>query len=123
MQRASLITYLAGPAVALVIVVGSGPWVRPVDVGEWFVLPVLLTVNYVYFAAPHLVWFGFTRLAGPALSIVHAGYLGATAALGLFLWWLTSTGGPLTWLLYWPCAGIVMAATVGLAMLWPQRAR
>ena len=123
MRRALLIAYLAAPAVALVIVVGSGPWDRPVDVAEWLVLPLMLIANYGYFAAPYLAWFLFTRSAGPVLSIVHAGYLGATAALGLFLWWLTSTGGPLTWLLYWPCAGISMAATVGLASLWPQSAR
>lgn len=68
MQRGLLITYLVVPAITLLILVAHGARNRPPDAVKWLVLPLLLVVNYAYFAAPHLAWLLFTRLSASRQS-------------------------------------------------------
>lgn len=82
----------------------------------------------VFYAAPHLLWAALCAALGPAAWVRHLGQLSASGALLLIGTWSfwgprDASGLPFQWLLYWPLAGILLAAVAfGWALAGRPRA-
>ena len=66
----------------------------------------------LFYGAPYFVWAIFHVLSKPKISVVHAGYVGATVSLVVIssFWFFPSdrSGLPLQWAAYWPLALVLI---------------
>jgi hypothetical protein len=82
---------------------------------EFELLAMFLTVLFFY-AAPHLLWAGLSAALQPKKTLWHAGFmlsslsLAVISVMGHFV--RDPSGLPYQWFLYWPLAGLVLAAVV-----------
>jgi len=111
MKTWALIGYFVVPAlvyIAIGIVSHGG---HPPTASELF---QFFIPNYLFFAAPLVVWAVLSKVLKLSTSVSHAGYMGATLAL-LSLYILfeccVDNSNASGWLYYWPLAAIL--ATTG----------
>jgi len=71
----------------------------------------------LFYGAPYFVWAIFHVLSKPKISVVHAGYVGATVSLVVIssFWFFPSdrSGLPLQWVAYWPLALVLIVFFAG----------
>ncbi len=75
----------------------------------------------LFYGAPYIVWAIFHLLSNPKLSVIHAGYVGATVSLvAISSFWLfppDRSGLPLQWAAYWPLALLLIVIFAGVMHL------
>jgi len=91
----------------------------------------ILVGSFFFYAAPFILWTFLVLVAKVRKVVIHAGFIGVTAALLLIASaWLgprDPSGLPIQWMMYWPLAGILLvvfagAATVYLKIKTPNKA-
>lgn len=78
----------------------------------------------LFYSAPYIVWAIFHLLSKPKLSVIHAGYVGATVSLvAISSFWLLPpdrSGLPLQWAAYWPLALVLIIIFAGVIHLFTR---
>jgi hypothetical protein len=78
----------------------------------------------LFYGAPYIVWAIFHLLSKPKLSVIHAGYAGASFALlaiaSLWLFPPDRSGLPLQWAAYWPFALILIVIFAGVVQVFTK---
>ena len=103
------VLYLLIPALAYFVVELTGLGEEPVtetrEALSWFVS------NYLWLAAPYLLWLVLTVAFRARMGIVHGGFIGATLALLAMYCFIYLSHSPFSpWLFYWPLSAVCVVA-------------
>ena len=82
---------------------------------------MLLGTGSIFYSAPHLLWWIIISTGKLSKPVAHAGFCGASIALG---WMATGwhipkdpSGLPYHWVLYWPLAVVLVLLSAGIVAL------
>jgi hypothetical protein len=114
MSRNAVLTYLSIPLILAIWGVAVALTREPMSLDSSGVG----LLNFLFFAAPHLVWWLIITVAHIKRPVAHSGFVAASVALiCISLMPLFSRGDPsglpYHWLLYWPVAAVLQAALAG----------
>jgi len=111
----TVLTHLLVPVFFTVAVTLYGFSKSTFSVGDSF---VAFFGGVLFYGAPYIVWAIFHLLSKPKLSVIHAGYVGASVALmAIASFWLfppDRSGLPLQWAAYWPLALVLIVVFAGV---------
>jgi hypothetical protein len=116
MRTAALTGYFLMPAIVLMTTGAVRHGFRFPDLNDFL-------LNYLFLVAPQLLWAVLAKLLKFSSMMMHAGYLGVTAALlSLHLWfeWSGGNRNSLGWLYYWPLALCLMFCAAVVATIWEE---
>jgi len=123
MSAIAYIVYALIPAVVyFTLGVGEGRLSLPTTDDLRWLFP-----NYLFFAAPQLLWLGFVLFFRPKARITHAGFIAASLALVVThaaFECCIGNANALGWLYYyWPLAFVLVCATAAGMHLVPRQGR
>lgn len=114
----TVLIHLLIPALFTVAVTLYGFSKNTFSIGDSF---VAFFGGVLFYGTPYIVWAIFHLLSKPKLSVIHAGYIGATVSLVVISsFWLLPpdrSGLPLQWATYWPLAFVLSTAFAGITYL------
>jgi len=104
------VLYLLIPALAYFVVELTGLLGKE-PVAETRETLSLFVSNYLWLAAPYLLWLVLTAIFRARMGVVHGGFIGATLALLAMYCFIYLSHSPFSpWLFYWPLSVICVVA-------------